>query len=130
VVDLQSRRRFVRGLYRIRSGELLARERTLAKAYAIEYAEGVRDDFKVLPARARREIADAIDEQLHHVPTRATRNRKPLPGFRPPWEHRPPLWELRVRQYRVYYDVDKEAALVTIRAVRRKPPHRTTEEIV
>ncbi len=102
----------------------------MADPYAIEYAQGVQDDFKIMRAGMRREIADAIETQLRHEPSRATRNRKPISGFRPPWEHRPPLWELRVRQYRVYYDVDEEAAVVTVLAVRRKPPHQTTGEVV
>jgi len=30
----------------------------------------------------------------------------------------------------VFYDVDEEKMTVHVRAVRRKPPHRTTEEIL
>jgi hypothetical protein len=32
--------------------------------------------------------------------------------------------------YRVFYDVDDAAGRVIVRAVRRKPPHKTTEEIL
>jgi mRNA-degrading endonuclease RelE of RelBE toxin-antitoxin system len=48
----------------------------------------------------------------------------------PPWTAEPPIWELRVGEYRVFYDVSPEAKVVYVRAVRRKPPHRTTEEIL
>ncbi len=30
----------------------------------------------------------------------------------------------------IFYDVDEANAVVVVRAVRRKPPHTTTEEIV
>jgi mRNA-degrading endonuclease RelE of RelBE toxin-antitoxin system len=38
----------------------------------------------------------------------------------------PPVWELRVRAFRVFYDVDEDAKLVHVRAVRRKNPRDTT----
>jgi len=41
-----------------------------------------------------------------------------------------PIWELRVGEFRVFYDVDEEAQTVFVRAVRHKPPHKTTEEIL
>ena len=40
------------------------------------------------------------------------------------------LAELRVGEYRVFYDVDDTERLVTVRTIRRKPPHATTEEIL
>jgi hypothetical protein len=41
----------------------------------------------------------------------------------------PPLWQLRVRQFRVFYDVNEQQRVVSIRSVREKPLHTTTEEI-
>jgi mRNA-degrading endonuclease RelE of RelBE toxin-antitoxin system len=41
-----------------------------------------------------------------------------------------PVWELRIGEYRVFYDVDEQASLVMVRAIRQKPPHKTTEEII
>jgi mRNA-degrading endonuclease RelE of RelBE toxin-antitoxin system len=38
--------------------------------------------------------------------------------------------ELRVGKYRVFYDVDEPAQRVIVRAIRAKPPGRTTEEIL
>ena len=46
-------------------------------------------------------------------------------GFFPPT-----VWELRIGEFRVFYDVNEETALVTVRAIRQKPPHKTTEEIL
>jgi len=59
-----------------------------------------------------------------------TRNHKMLPGLQPPWDQELPIWELRVGEYRVFYDVQEQARLVTVRAIRLKSPHKTTEEIL
>jgi mRNA-degrading endonuclease RelE of RelBE toxin-antitoxin system len=48
----------------------------------------------------------------------------------PPWTAEPPIWELRVGVFRVFYDVATEVDVVYVRTVRREPPHRTTEEIL
>ncbi len=98
--------------------------------YTIEYAEGVEDDLAVLRAFERKHVLDRIDKQLSYEPTRETRNRKILPGLIPPWENVEPVWELRIGEYRVFYDVDIATATVTIRAIRHKPPHKTIEEIL
>jgi mRNA-degrading endonuclease RelE of RelBE toxin-antitoxin system len=99
-------------------------------AYTIDYAEGVEDDLAVLHAFERKHVLDNIDKQLTYEPTRETRNRKMLPGLTPPWEQIEPVWELRIGEYRVFYDVDEVNGTVTIRAVRHKPAHKTTEEIL
>jgi len=98
--------------------------------YSIEYAEGVAQDLASLRAYKRSQILDRIEEQLTHNPTQQTRNKKILVGLIPPWEHVQPVWELRIGAYRVFYDVDEIASHVIIRAIRHKPPHRTTEEIL
>lgn len=98
--------------------------------YTIEYAVSAIDELGDLKARERKIILDKIDEQLSHEPTRETRNKKILRGLIPPWEYVPPVWELRVGEYRAYYDVNEEASSVTVRAVRHKPPHRSTKEIL
>jgi mRNA-degrading endonuclease RelE of RelBE toxin-antitoxin system len=87
-------------------------------------------NLKKLPASKWREILDKIQEQLSRQPIRETRNKKILEGLQPPWKHRQPMWELRVGEYRVFYDVDPEENRVMVRALRHKPPHRTTEEIL
>ena len=42
----------------------------------------------------------------------------------------PPVWELRIGEYRVFYDIDEAARLVSVLAVREKPPHAPTEEVI
>ena len=48
----------------------------------------------------------------------------------PPWTAEPPIWELRVGDYRVFYDVSEADITVYVRAIRVKPPGKTTEEIL
>jgi addiction module RelE/StbE family toxin len=98
--------------------------------YKIEYAEDVSEDLINLRGYDRKQILRSIEKQLRYEPTKETRNRKPLIGLIPPWDHLEPVWELRVGDYRVFYDVDDEAAIVKIRAIRYKPPHKTIEDIL
>ena len=59
-------------------------------------------------------IFDRIEEQLLHEPSTETRNRKKL---RP---NRVAEWELRIGEYRVFYDVDAEADTVEVKMVGHK----------
>ena len=98
--------------------------------FTIEYAEGVVEDLAAIRAFDRRQLLDRIEEQLTDEPTTETRNKKILVGLTPPWDHEPPVWELRVGEYRVFYDVEDAEGRVSVRAVRRKRPHETTEDIL
>jgi len=98
--------------------------------FTIEYVEGVADDLAGIRPFDRRQLVDRIEEQLKHEPTTPSRNKKMLVGLIPPWDHMPPVWQLRVGDYRVFYDVDASEQRVSVRAVRHKPPHTTTEDIL
>jgi mRNA-degrading endonuclease RelE of RelBE toxin-antitoxin system len=98
--------------------------------FSIDYAEGVAEDIARLRAFDRTQLLDRVEAQLTHQPTQETRNKKLLPGLKTPWDAVLSVWELRVGDYRVFYDVDNAQRRVTIRAIRRKPPHTTTEEIL
>jgi mRNA-degrading endonuclease RelE of RelBE toxin-antitoxin system len=98
--------------------------------YSIRYAQAVKDELAALRAFERRQLLSRIDQQLLHEPMTETRNRKRLVGLVPPWEHEPPVWELRSGKFRIFYDVDEAEQLVVVRAIRQKPPHATTEEIL
>jgi mRNA-degrading endonuclease RelE of RelBE toxin-antitoxin system len=98
--------------------------------YKTEIGDGALEDLGKLRAFEGRKILDAIEEQLKHEPTMTTRHRKLLPGLEPPFEAVPPIWELSVGEYRVFYDVNEDEKKVNVRAVRHKPPHKTTEEIL
>jgi len=98
--------------------------------FEIRYAEGAADDLQDLRAYDRQIILDRIDEQLSHQPATETRMKRIIFGLQPPWQHEEPIWQLRVGEFRVFYDVNVEAQQVNVRAIRHKPPHKTTEEVI
>lgn len=75
--------------------------------YEIEIADLAAEELKDIRLFDRRRVVDAIRNQLAHQPTVATTNRKRLQSAVPEFEHTPPIWELRVGEYRVFYDVDE-----------------------
>lgn len=99
-------------------------------AYAIEIVPSALDELKRIKPFHRQLIRKAINQQLTTQPTIESKNRKPLHGAKPDFEHVPPLSQLRVRLFRVFYDVNDAEQLVFIRAVREKPLHTTTEDIL
>jgi mRNA-degrading endonuclease RelE of RelBE toxin-antitoxin system len=96
----------------------------------VRLAKGVEQDLKRIPVFHRNRILDAIETQLATTPDAPTKNRKLLENLITPWEAVPPIWELRVGEYRVFYDVSEEEAVVYIRAIRRKPRGKRTEDIL
>ncbi len=98
--------------------------------FAIEYSEMLVESLKELRSFDRRRILDQIDAQLTHQPIAETRNKKMLRGLIPPWEHAEPIWELRVGEFRVFYDVNVDESRVIVRAIRRKSAHKATEDIL
>ena len=67
--------------------------------YTVEFAQSVERHLRVLTARERATVLEAIGRQLFHEPLKETRHRKPLrPNPIAPWE-------LRVGQLRVFYEV-------------------------
>jgi len=97
--------------------------------FALRFAYGALEDLQRLRAHDRARVVAEIERRLAEHPQESSRNRKELTALIPPWEHVPPVWELRVGEHRVFYDVDVEARLVIVRAVRRKG-RSTTKEIV
>jgi len=83
-----------------------------------------------IPAFYRTQIMEAIESQLVYIPSSVSRNKKLLVNLNPPWHAEPPIWELRVGRYRVFYDVSEESKIVFVRAVRLKPQDSRTEEIL
>jgi mRNA-degrading endonuclease RelE of RelBE toxin-antitoxin system len=98
-------------------------------AHAILFQELAATELQALRAYDQRRIVDAIEEHLRQQPTISTRRRKCLADLTPSFEHVPPVWELRVGDFRVFYDVDADAGNVHIRAVRPKGPAQTTGDI-
>ena len=98
--------------------------------YAIRFATGVEQDLRRLKAYDRGRILGAIEEQLPYQATSPSRHRKLLINLVPPWAADPPIWELRVGDHRVFYDVAEEERVVYVRAIRLKRADTTTEDIL
>src|ERR687891_2469979 len=98
--------------------------------FEIRFSEGVEEDLKNIRIYYRNQILDAIEEQLAREPDTRTRNRKLLENVIPPWRTVAPIWELRVGEYRVFYDVSPAEAGVNLLAVRKKTRRNKNEEII
>ena len=101
----------------------------MAKLFAILYEEAAEGDLRGLRVFEARRIMDEVDGQLTKNPANATRRKKLLEGLAPPWDAVRPIWQLRVGDFRVFYDVDEERQEVIVRAIRRKGT-KTTREIL
>jgi mRNA-degrading endonuclease RelE of RelBE toxin-antitoxin system len=99
-------------------------------AFDIQITDLAAKELEDTRAFERRRIVEEIDNQLTYQPTQITRNRKRLDSAVPDFEYVPPIWELRVGEFRVFYDVDEPALIVVVRAVRRKEPYQTTEDVI
>lgn len=97
--------------------------------YQILIQELAAEEVAALRRFDQKRILDAIEDQLSQQPTVPTRRRKCLVGLTPSFEHILPVWELRVGQWRVFYDVDEASAQVHVRSVRRKDPPQRTKDI-
>ncbi len=80
-------------------------------AYQIEFSEDAESHYRQFTAHQRSLLADAIEEQLSDQPTTPTRNRKHL---RP---NHVAEWELRVGDFRVFYDVEEGPGVVVVVAI-------------
>jgi mRNA-degrading endonuclease RelE of RelBE toxin-antitoxin system len=84
--------------------------------FEIAFTQTAADHIRAYRKFEQRIILDAIDEQLSHEPTTETRNRKRLS------DSELSDWELRVQDFRVFYDVAVERAVgvVKIKAIGNK----------
>jgi mRNA-degrading endonuclease RelE of RelBE toxin-antitoxin system len=85
-------------------------------AFDISFTQTAADHVRGYRKFDRQIILDAIEQQLRHEPLTETRNRKRL------GENELSDWELRVQNFRVFYDVmvQNDHQLVKIKAVGHK----------
>lgn len=102
----------------------------MQRAFTLAFSEGVREDLERLRAYDRRILLEAIERHLTHAPHIETKKRKLLHHLVPPFEAIPPIWQLRVGIFRIFYDVNEGEHRVFVRAIRRKPRHLKTEDIL
>src|SRR3989338_2215402 len=96
--------------------------------YRILIVPDAQDELDRVPAFYRRQVEQAIKTQLRHDPEKTTKNRKCLRSAADGFQYEPPLWEFRVGEWRIFYDVEDRN--VIIRAFRMKPPGKKTEDIL
>ena len=88
--------------------------------YEIEFSADSERQLAELSSRDRKTVLDSIETQLSHEPTTPTKHRKLL---RP---NPVAAWELRVGDFRVFYNVEQERILVIVVAVGRKEHNQLT----
>jgi mRNA-degrading endonuclease RelE of RelBE toxin-antitoxin system len=93
---------------------MLARDGEAVMAFSITFSPDARDHLRLLRKRDQRIIIDAIAAQLTHQPDQPTGHRKPLD------ENSLAPWELRIGDFRVFYDVIHDDQMVVIVAVGQK----------
>jgi mRNA-degrading endonuclease RelE of RelBE toxin-antitoxin system len=83
-------------------------------SYRIEVTEEAKIDLSHYTAFERKVIVSGIREQLTQRPAVETKNRK--------WLRDNPIasWELRIGKYRVFYEVNDPAQMVSIVSVGHK----------
>jgi mRNA-degrading endonuclease RelE of RelBE toxin-antitoxin system len=87
-------------------------------AFVIVFSPRARENLKALRKRDQQILLDAIAVQLGDQPDRPTRHRKRL-------EENPLApWELRVGDFRIFFDLDTENAQVVVVAVGHKDHNR------
>ena len=79
--------------------------------FQIEFTPEAIDDLRAMRKYDQQLIIAGIESQLPHQATHPTRNRKQL---RP---NQLAEWELRIGDFRVFYDVEAERAVVKIEGV-------------
>jgi mRNA-degrading endonuclease RelE of RelBE toxin-antitoxin system len=83
-------------------------------AFTLIYTPRARDHLKKLRKGDQQTIVDTTEEQLAHQPGVPTKKRKRLQ------ENPLAPWELRIGDFRVFYDIHEEEEQVLVVAVDRK----------
>jgi mRNA-degrading endonuclease RelE of RelBE toxin-antitoxin system len=96
--------------------------------FSIRYVREAEWDLRAFRSFEQR-ILDEVDRHQAASPTRGNPRKKMLRGIEPPWHACQPVWQLRIGDFPVFYDVNEERREVTVRAVRRKGS-QTTKEIL
>ena len=86
--------------------------------YEIEFTPEAIDDLKAFRKFEQQIIIAGVEAQLTYEPTIETRNRFRM---RP---NEVAEWELRIDKYRVFYNVEQEAQIVSIEVIGFKRGNR------
>jgi mRNA-degrading endonuclease RelE of RelBE toxin-antitoxin system len=98
--------------------------------YDIRLGEDAQNDLRRLPVHVQRRIVAAMNAELKHHPTSHQPPRKLLaPDLDSGIVTSAPVWQLRVGDYRIFYDVDEVRRVVMAQRVARKG-RKTTREVL
>jgi mRNA-degrading endonuclease RelE of RelBE toxin-antitoxin system len=86
--------------------------------FTVEFTESALDDLYFFRKYEQNIILEQIDTQLLFEPASETHRRKPMEP------NELADWELRIGDYRVFYDIDVNEAKVKIKAVGWKEHNR------
>jgi len=79
--------------------------------FLLDFTDSALEDLGFFKKYEQALILDEMDTQLRYEPTIETRNRKPLEP------NALGEWELRIGEYRVFYDIDAVEATVKVKAI-------------
>jgi mRNA-degrading endonuclease RelE of RelBE toxin-antitoxin system len=97
--------------------------------YEIRLGEDAQGDLRRMPVHVQRRIVATMRAELKHRPTSGQPPRKLLaPDADSGIVTSAPVWQLRVGDYRVFYDVDEVRRVVTAQRIARKG-RKTTREV-
>lgn len=82
--------------------------------YEIEYTPQAVEDLQFLRKNEQKQILDGVEVQLRYEPITETRNRKLM---RP---NNIAAWELRIGEFRVFYNVDRVVSIVEVQRIAEK----------
>jgi mRNA-degrading endonuclease RelE of RelBE toxin-antitoxin system len=102
----------------------------MARRFQIELSKISKRDFDAIRAFDQRRISAAVDSKLCVDPDVETRDKKCLGSEPANFSYTPPLWELRVDAFRIFYEVDRDGEVVYVHAIRQKPASKTTAEVL
>ena len=102
----------------------------MPKRFRIEFSPLSKRDLDATRAFDRRRILGSIETKLSIDPNVETKDKKRLGQEKADFTYLPPLWELKAGQWRVFYEVSVEDERVFIHAIREKPAHMTTAEVL
>lgn len=98
--------------------------------FTVEFAVSAREELRGMRPFDRQAVLERIRQVLTSQPDVETKNCKALHGLKVPWDQVGETRELKVDEYRVFFEIETGKQNVVINAIRHKPPHMTTEDIL
>ena len=98
--------------------------------FTVELASNAREELRAMRPFDRQAVLEKVRQVLTSQPNVETRNCKPLHGLKVPWDQVGDTWELKVDEFRVFFQIEPDTENVIVKAIRHKPPHLTTEDIL